>query len=131
MDKNRYFSDEISQEVAEKKPATNSNQPHKINCTAEAEEEPNGNLESKIYFEKLTDEVLENILVLATPTARQTPETYCSLVQACKKFRTILELRNLKFSLLFTFSFLMMKLKSYPACVVKLTLACIVESVKD
>ena len=60
-------------------------------------------MESKIYFEKLTDEVLENILVLATPTARQTPETYCSLVQVCKKFRTILELRKLK---IFTFIYL-------------------------
>ena len=116
----RNFSDEISPDVADEKPATNPNQPHKLDCIPEVEEKPNGNLESKGYFEKLPDEIVENILVLATTTTRQTPETYHSLVQTCKRFSTILERRKRKFSLVFTYSFPMMKLKSCLACVVNL-----------
>ena len=55
------------------------------------EESSNRNLESKIYFEKLPDETVKNILVLATMTTRQTPETYHSPVQTCKRFSTNLE----------------------------------------
>ena len=40
----RYFSDKISQEVAEENPATNPNQPHKLECIPEADEKPNRNL---------------------------------------------------------------------------------------
>ena len=43
-----YFSDEMSQEVAGKNPSRNPNQHHKLDCTPEAEEKPNGNLESKM-----------------------------------------------------------------------------------
>ena len=46
-----YSSDGMSQEVADKKLATNSNQSHKLYCMSEAEESPNRNLESNIYFE--------------------------------------------------------------------------------
>ena len=70
-----YFSDELSQEVAGKKPARNPIQPHKLDCTPKAEKKPNGNLESKMKFEKLLDERVENILILVTATAKQTPET--------------------------------------------------------
>ena len=46
-----YSSDGMSQEVADKKLATNSDQSHKLYCMPEAEESPNRNLESNIYFE--------------------------------------------------------------------------------
>ena len=67
----RIFSDKINQEVPNEIPVINSNQPHEIDCTPEAEEKPNGNLESKIDFEKLPDEIVENILVFATTITRQ------------------------------------------------------------
>ena len=38
----------MSQEVAGKNPSRNPNQHHKLDCTPEAEEKPNGNLESKM-----------------------------------------------------------------------------------
>lgn len=41
--------------------------------------------------EKLPDEIIKNILVLATMTTRQTPETYGSPAQTCKRFSAILE----------------------------------------
>ena len=88
------FSDELCREVANEKSATNPNQPHKLHCMPKAEEKPNGNLESRIYYETLPDELVENTLVLATTTRRQVLETYCSLVQACKRLSTILEGRK-------------------------------------
>ena len=51
----RYFSDEIRQE---------------LDCIPKAEEKAKEKLKSKIYFEKLPDEIMENILVLATMVAR-------------------------------------------------------------
>ena len=70
------FSDEICQEVAVKKEVSNPNQPHKVDCTPRAVEKPNGNLESKIYFEKLPDGIVENILVFVKITTREACETY-------------------------------------------------------
>ena len=75
-----YFSVEIIQEVADKRPVTNPNQPCKLHCTPEAKEKQ-GNLEPEIYLEKLPDEVVEIVLVLATTAAWQTLETYRSLGQ--------------------------------------------------
>ena len=43
----RYFLDKISQ-VADEKPATNLNQPYRLDFTPEEEEKPNRYLESKI-----------------------------------------------------------------------------------
>ena len=51
----RYFSDEIRQE---------------LDCIPKAEEKAKEKLKSKIYFEKLPDEIMENILVLATMVTR-------------------------------------------------------------
>ena len=51
----QYFSDEISQE---------------LDCIPKAEEKTKEKLESKIYFEKLPDEIMKNILVLATMVTR-------------------------------------------------------------
>ena len=51
----RYFSDEISQELG---------------CIPKDEEKTKEKLESKMYFEKLPDEIMENILVLATMVTR-------------------------------------------------------------
>ena len=87
----RHFLSEISQEVADRKPATNANLRQKLDCAPVAEEKPNGNLESKIHFEKLQDEIVENILILATTTTRQTPETHRSVVQTYKRLSTIPE----------------------------------------
>ena len=71
--------------MVSEKPATNPHQPHKLNYTSEAEAESNRNSESNIYFDKLPDEIVENILVLTTATTRHEPETYSSLVETCKK----------------------------------------------
>ena len=51
----RYFSDKISQE---------------LDCVPKVEEKTKEKLEPIIYFEKLPDEIMENILVLATMVAR-------------------------------------------------------------
>lgn len=88
---NWCFSDKISKGVAEEKPATNPNQPQKLKDMTEAEQKPNGNWKPKVYFGKLPDGIEENILFLVTTTARQTLETYCSLVQTCKIFSNIPE----------------------------------------
>ena len=87
----RYFSDKICQEAADKKPSTNPNKPLKLDFTPLAEEKPNRNLESKIYFQKLPDDIVKNILVLTTATTRETPVACCSQVQTSKRFSTMLE----------------------------------------
>ena len=60
----------MGQKPAKEKLATNPNQSHIFECTPRADEKPNGNLKSKLYFEKLPDETVENILVSATTTTR-------------------------------------------------------------
>ena len=51
-------------------------------------------MELKIYFEKLPDETVTNILVLATTTTKQTIDTYHSLFRTCRILSTILEQRQ-------------------------------------
>ena len=51
-------------------------------------------MELKIYFGKLPDETVTNILVLATTTTKQTTDTYHSLFRTCRILSTILEQRQ-------------------------------------
>ena len=82
--------------MADEKSKTNPHQHHKLDYTSEAEVKPSRNSESKIYFDKLPYEIVENILILATTTTRQAPETYRSLIQTCKKISNIPEQRKRK-----------------------------------
>ena len=77
--------------MADEKSKTNPHQHHKLDYTSEAEVKPSRNPESKIYFDKLPYEIVENILILATTTTRQAPDTYRSLIQTCKKISNIPE----------------------------------------